>query len=923
MNASAATTACSRRPRSPGPRSSSAIARQPAATCCSGTRCYYFNEPLYPCNKREPGSGCPATGGFNRIHAILGESEQCIATHPSDLCVALAALDATVRITGPRGERAVPLVDFHLLPGDTPNIETVLEADEIITAVELPAPSALTRQSAYVKVRDRQSYAFALVSVACCLTLGEDGTVDDVCLALGGVAHKPWRATEAEEMLRGGPATREAFTRARRSDYSGRHRLRSQQFQDSAHSAHRHGRAPEGARARSARRRRSPMSTDTALAPLAPLIGTATRRVTGPLKVSGQATYAAEFSADFGDELAHAVLVTAAAARGRIASIDTIEAEAALGVVRVFTHRNAPDLPYEEPEKRPGVQPQVGDPLRPLQTEQIFFSGQTVAVVVAETLEQAEHAATLVRVTVDREEAETDLWVAKDRPEGDEKQDTPRASRPKKPAEDGEQTGRPSDVSVGDPEHAWEQADTKVDLTVEIRPLVNHPIEPHATIAKWEGNRLTVWDKNQFIDNARKKLALAFGIREQEVDLKVGALNQAKDRVEDALGVRESSVRVISPFVGGGFGSGLRTWPHTLLTAMVARELGRPVRLVLTRAQMFTSVGHRPHNIQRVRLACDTEGRLQSVIHEAWQETSVYEEYTMNLLNGTRMAYTTPNLKTVYRLVPLNVQTPTSMRAPGEASGAHALEVAMDALAYQAGIDPLELRLRNNATHDPYEGKPFSSKHLAEAYRLGAERIGWADRTPEPRSMRDGDGPDRAGDVVGVLSGQPLRGVGAGSPAAGRHRGDCDGIERHGTGYLRFDDAGGRRHAGATARKNPLLARRYRVPRGPGPRRLANDGVGRAGGEGGVRGRHRENHRAHGEKRPVAAARRGQGRRAAGARRARRAGRARAARGCHRPPRRAGRSDRHGVTGQEEAAGVRAPLVRVRLRACPRPRSDG
>lgn len=457
----------------------------------------------------------------------------------------------------------------------------------------------------------------------------------------------------------------------------------------------------------------------TVAAPPTPTLGTPTSRVTGPLKVSGQARYAAEFSKDFGDALAHAVLVTTVAARGRIRSIDTAEAEAAPGVVRVFTHRNAPDLPYKEPEKRPGVQPQNGDPLRPLQTDQVFFSGQTVAVVVADTLEQAEYAASLVRVTVDAEEAHTDLWAARDHPEASEKQQTPRASRPKKPAEDGEQTGRPADVSVGEPEAAWEQAPTKVDLEIEIRTLVNNPLEPHATVAQWDGDQLTVWDKNQFIDNARNKLALAFGIP-------------------------ESSVRVVSPFVGGGFGSGLRTWPHTFLAAMAAREIGRPVRLVLTRAQMFTSVGHRPHNLQRVRLACDDQGRLRSVIHEAWQETSVYEEYTMNLLNATRMAYTTPNLKTVYRLVPLNVQTPTSMRAPGEASGAHALEVAMDALAYEAGIDPLELRLRNDATHDPYEGKPFSSKHLAEAYRLGAERIGWKDRPMEPRSMRDGD------DLIGL-----------------------------------------------------------------------------------------------------------------------------------------------------------------------------
>ena len=180
------------------------------------TRCTYFTDPGFPCNKREPGSGCPARDGYNRLHAILGASASCIATHPSDLCVALAALDATVEIVSPHGTRTIPLVDFHLLPGDTPDVETALEAGEIITAVSLPAPSALSRQSVYVKVRDRQSYAFALVSVAACLALDGD-RVADVRLALGGVAHKPWRATEAEEMLRGSPATPEAFEAAGRA----------------------------------------------------------------------------------------------------------------------------------------------------------------------------------------------------------------------------------------------------------------------------------------------------------------------------------------------------------------------------------------------------------------------------------------------------------------------------------------------------------------------------------------------------------------------------------------------------------------------------------------------------------------------------------------------------------------------------------
>ncbi|WP_036484899.1 xanthine dehydrogenase family protein subunit M [Myxosarcina sp. GI1] len=176
------------------------------------TRCYYFVNTDLPCNKREPGSGCPAIEGFNRIHAILGASEECIATHPSDMCVALAALDATVRVRGTNGEREIALVDFHRLPGDTPQIETELQPGELITAIDLP-PMDFANKSYYLKVRDRNSYAFALVSVAAAMDV-RDNTIQQARMALGGVAHKPWRAFEAEEMLVGKPATEETFKQA-------------------------------------------------------------------------------------------------------------------------------------------------------------------------------------------------------------------------------------------------------------------------------------------------------------------------------------------------------------------------------------------------------------------------------------------------------------------------------------------------------------------------------------------------------------------------------------------------------------------------------------------------------------------------------------------------------------------------------------
>ena len=176
------------------------------------TRCYYFYDPVTPCNKRKPGSGCGALEGFNRIHAILGASEHCIATHPSDMCVALAALDATVRVSGANGEREIPVIQFHRLPGDTPHIDTNLQTDELITAVDLP-PSHAASKSYYLKIRDRASYAFALVSVAAALDI-QDGTISSARLAMGGVAHKPWRANNAEEVLLGSTPSEEVFRQA-------------------------------------------------------------------------------------------------------------------------------------------------------------------------------------------------------------------------------------------------------------------------------------------------------------------------------------------------------------------------------------------------------------------------------------------------------------------------------------------------------------------------------------------------------------------------------------------------------------------------------------------------------------------------------------------------------------------------------------
>jgi xanthine dehydrogenase YagR molybdenum-binding subunit len=238
-------------------------------------------------------------------------------------------------------------------------------------------------------------------------------------------------------------------------------------------------------------------------------------------------------------------------------------------------------------------------------------------------------------------------------------------------------------------------------------------MERHATVAAWDGPKLTLYDKTQWVDNVQEQVTLAFGLPRDHV-------------------------RVLSPFVGGAFGSALRVWPHVLIAALAARHVRRPVKLVLTRAQMFTIPGYRPHTIQRIALGATRDGTLTAIRHEGTAQTSTYEEYTESTLNPTRFLYACPNVGTRYRLAAMNVNTPGSMRAPGESSGVYALESALDELAVALRMDPVELRLRNHADTDPQTGLPYSSKSLKECYRQAAARFGWSRRNPNPRSMRDG-----------------------------------------------------------------------------------------------------------------------------------------------------------------------------------------
>jgi xanthine dehydrogenase YagR molybdenum-binding subunit len=423
-------------------------------------------------------------------------------------------------------------------------------------------------------------------------------------------------------------------------------------------------------------------------------IGQPVSRIDGRQKVTGQAIYAAEFDQP---NQAYAAVVRSTIAAGRITSIETAEAEQAPGIIAVLTHHNAPKLAYA-PHKG-FTDPVVGERLHVLQDDRVNHQGQPIALLIADTPEQASHAAMLARVTYAPEAGTTDITRVE----------------PVLPTQQKTDQGemQPPETRRGDPDRALAAAEVRVDQTYVI-PRENHnPIEMHATIAAWEGDRLTLWDKSQWVHGVAEEIAAVFGLAAE-------------------------NVRVVSPFVGGAFGSGLRTWPHVTLAALGARVAGRPVKLMLSRREMYYGVGYRPHTVQRVALGASRDGRLAAILHDGYQETSTYEEFSEALLDASRFLHACPNVYTRHRIAPMNVHTPTYMRAPGEASGVFALESAMDELAVALNVDPVELRLRNEPEQDEFKKLPFSSRSTRECYRVGGERFGWSRRTPESRSMRDG-----------------------------------------------------------------------------------------------------------------------------------------------------------------------------------------
>jgi xanthine dehydrogenase YagR molybdenum-binding subunit len=424
-------------------------------------------------------------------------------------------------------------------------------------------------------------------------------------------------------------------------------------------------------------------------------IGQPLSRVEARAKVTGTARYAAEFNQP---AQAHAVIVPSTIGLGRIIAVDATPTDRLPGVLAVLSHLNAPRLPYRE--HKGFVDPAFGERLHVLQDDRVRFFGQPVAVVVAETIEQAMRGAGAVRIRYETARAMVQLGATA------VELIVPAAGKTSGPR-------LRATTARGDADLALTEAAVRVDSTYVIEREHHNPMEPHATVAAWDGDRLTLWSKSQFVVNEAAEIAAIFGL---PVD----------------------NVRVICPFIGGAFGTSLRTCPHVTLAALAARHVGRPVKLVLTRRQMFASTGYRPHTVQRVALGAARDGCLSAIVHEGTGETSRYEEFVEALTSVSVHLYACGNARTTYRLAPLDVSTPTYMRGPGEASGIFALESAMDELAVALGIDPIELRLRNEPTVDESRGLPFSSRSMRECYALGAARFGWQRRDPRPRSMQDG-----------------------------------------------------------------------------------------------------------------------------------------------------------------------------------------
>ena len=414
-----------------------------------------------------------------------------------------------------------------------------------------------------------------------------------------------------------------------------------------------------------------------------PSSSTGLSRVDGRLKVTGGAKYAAEFNVK---GLTYGVLVCSSIAKGSIRSIDSKQAQNAPGVLAVISHLNCPKIPGypAEPAKAP---------IKIFYDNKVLYNGHPVALVIADTFERAQYAASLVNVDYNEEKHITSL-----------KDNLNSAVAPHDDAE----------YKRGD-SNAWASAPVKVEQEYILPSEVHNPMELHAIVARWDAeDKITVWDKTQGVKDTQSNIARIFGIPVE-------------------------NVQVNSKFVGGAFGSALQVWQHEVAAIIGAKVVKRPVKLMLTRKDMFTSVGYRPLTWQKIGIGATTDGKLVGINHYAVGQTSTYEDFAESPADVSRQLYACPNAYTNNKILSLDVGSPIWMRGPGYATGTFALESAMDELSYQLNIDPLELRLKNYAETDPETGKPYSGKSLRDAYKMGAENIGWHNRSSKPGSvMRDG-----------------------------------------------------------------------------------------------------------------------------------------------------------------------------------------
>lgn len=409
-------------------------------------------------------------------------------------------------------------------------------------------------------------------------------------------------------------------------------------------------------------------------------------RVEGVEKVTGSGKYAAEYEVK---NICYAVLVNSTVPSGKIQSILVDKAKEVEGVIDIITHLHKPSVPGMATEEKI-KEAKFGLPV--FHTDKIFFKGQPIAMVIAETLEDATFAASLVEAEYQKDSFAVDFDAAKEsvalKVEGKERGNF----------------------------DSWQNLPFTVDQQYNIKADVHNPMETHATIAHWTGNdTLRLYDKNQGVNNVQKTFAKLFDLPEKNIE-------------------------VFSEFIGGGFGSGLRVWPHVLASVMGAKQVGRPVKLMLTRPQMFAATGYRPASWQRIKLGSGQSGNLSGILHQAKNETSVYENFNDGITRVTRLIYKFPNLKTEAANVPLNLSTPTWMRGPGDCTGVFALESAIDELSYKLKMDPVALRLRNiSLQKHPDSNLPWSTHFLDECINKGAKMIGWNARKPTPATVTEGD----------------------------------------------------------------------------------------------------------------------------------------------------------------------------------------